>query len=167
MVSGTKIFLQKDVFPVKGSNIWVVGQFEMGGARTVPVRSGWQRRSLGNSPVAFIVKCAADGDRPRSGQTDPLPISGCRINLVVAAVCDRRKRRSQSAATVKILKMIHYQYLGNALIWSAATCRVVSKRGQVRALQIKALPISETHCANLARRMQGRKCLKTPPALAG
>jgi hypothetical protein len=28
--------------------------------------------------------------------------------LIVAAVCDRRKRRSQSAATVKILKMMHY-----------------------------------------------------------
>jgi hypothetical protein len=70
---GNEIFLQKAVFAVKGSNIWVVGQFEMAGARTVPVRSGWQRRSLENSPVAFIVKCAADGDRPRSGQTDPLP----------------------------------------------------------------------------------------------
>jgi hypothetical protein len=30
------------------------------------------------------------------------------IHLIVAAVCDRRKRRSQSAATVKILKMIHH-----------------------------------------------------------
>jgi hypothetical protein len=42
--------------------------FEMAGARTVPVRSGWQRRNLENSPVAFIVEYAADGDRPRSGQ---------------------------------------------------------------------------------------------------
>jgi hypothetical protein len=51
----------------------VVGHFEMAGARTVPVRSVWQRHSLENSPVAFIVERAADGDRPRSGQTDPLP----------------------------------------------------------------------------------------------
>jgi hypothetical protein len=56
---------------------------------------------LENSTVAFTIERAADGDRPRSGQTDPLPICGYCINLVVAAVCDRRKRRSQSAATVK------------------------------------------------------------------
>jgi hypothetical protein len=37
----------------------------------------------------------------------------CCINLIVAAVCDRRKRRSQSAATVKILKMIHYLDCGS------------------------------------------------------
>jgi hypothetical protein len=49
------------------------GQFEMAGARTVPVRSAWQRRSLENSPVAFVVERAADGDRPRSGQIDTLP----------------------------------------------------------------------------------------------
>jgi hypothetical protein len=54
----------------------VVGQFEMAGARTVPVRSGWQRRSRDNSPVAFVIERAADGDRPRSGQTDPLPNGG-------------------------------------------------------------------------------------------
>jgi hypothetical protein len=50
-----------------------VGQFEMTGARTVPVRSGG---AFEHSPVAFVVERAADGDRPRSGQTDPLPGGG-------------------------------------------------------------------------------------------
>jgi hypothetical protein len=58
---------------VKTNERPVMGQLEMAGARTVPVRSGRQRRNLENSPVAFIVEPAADGDRPRSSQTDPPP----------------------------------------------------------------------------------------------
>jgi hypothetical protein len=55
--------------------ILTVVQFEMTGARTVPVRSGWRPRSLENSPVALVVERAADGDRPRSGQANSLPNS--------------------------------------------------------------------------------------------
>jgi hypothetical protein len=67
-----RMFVQRQKFVNRQPHL-EAGQFEMAGARTVPVRSAWQWRNLENSPGAFNIERAADGDRPRSGQTDSLP----------------------------------------------------------------------------------------------
>jgi hypothetical protein len=59
----------------KASHDKVVGQFEANGARTVPVRSRWQRQRVENSPIDLALGRAADGDRPRSGPTREIPTS--------------------------------------------------------------------------------------------
>jgi acetylornithine deacetylase len=54
-----------------------------------------------NDFPALLAQGIAAATRPPI-EIRTLPESGCCINLIVAAVCDRRKRRSQSAATKKI-----------------------------------------------------------------